>query len=340
MTNAIRIIIPNFNKGRYVGACLDSLRRQKFVHWKCDVIDGGSTDESWSIIQRFAARDSRIEARKELRTASLYSAWNLGLARVDEPFFAVLTSDDCWPDPEWLGDAIQTLQINSELVAVAARVAIIDERSVRQGIAPQNLQGEQLFPGGCRTHIRDGVASSIGCYFVSAIYTSIHSLVHRSAILSSGLRFSETVGSVGDLDWYIRLGLLGDVAYNARREVWWRKYPGGVTSNIAWSQALANVRKVHENVRSELGGRFHAAKRFERIAYKFDEGMLRYTWIRPPLKSFQMDRGVAVKRLFRSAVRWPHHLLAEMVAKCFGRDHTSEYRLALARKIIALRPLQ
>lgn len=56
----VSILIPNFNKSNYLSAMLDSLLSQSYSHWECIIVDDHSTDNSWVILEEFAAKDSRF----------------------------------------------------------------------------------------------------------------------------------------------------------------------------------------------------------------------------------------------------------------------------------------
>ena len=50
---AIDIIIPNYNKGKYLEECLNSVISQTYKKWKIYLIDDNSTDDSKQIINRY-----------------------------------------------------------------------------------------------------------------------------------------------------------------------------------------------------------------------------------------------------------------------------------------------
>ncbi len=56
----VTFIIINWNYARYVGAAIDSIRRQDYPHFECLVIDNGSTDDSAAVIARHVADDHRF----------------------------------------------------------------------------------------------------------------------------------------------------------------------------------------------------------------------------------------------------------------------------------------
>ena len=43
---AIDIIIPNYNKAKYLNQCLDSILSQTYKNWKIYLVDDNSTDNS------------------------------------------------------------------------------------------------------------------------------------------------------------------------------------------------------------------------------------------------------------------------------------------------------
>ena len=56
----ISIVIPIYNKEKYVEACFESLLKQDFDSFEIVAVDDGSTDRSGEICDRMAERDSRI----------------------------------------------------------------------------------------------------------------------------------------------------------------------------------------------------------------------------------------------------------------------------------------
>ena len=57
---AVSVLLPAFNAGATLPACLASLRRQTLTDWECVLVDDGSTDDTPRIAALAAATDSRI----------------------------------------------------------------------------------------------------------------------------------------------------------------------------------------------------------------------------------------------------------------------------------------
>lgn len=89
----VSIVIPVYNVEKYLKQCLDSAVNQTLLEIEIICVDDGSTDNSGSILDEYAQRDSRIKViHKE--NAGYGKAMNDGLAKATGEYFAVLESDD------------------------------------------------------------------------------------------------------------------------------------------------------------------------------------------------------------------------------------------------------
>ena len=49
----VDIIVPNFNKGKYLKKCLDSVLRQSYKNWKLIIVDDNSKDFSLDVLKKY-----------------------------------------------------------------------------------------------------------------------------------------------------------------------------------------------------------------------------------------------------------------------------------------------
>ena len=56
----VSIVIPVYNKAKYISDCIESLLQQDFDDFEIIVVDDGSFDDSGRICDEKAAQDSRI----------------------------------------------------------------------------------------------------------------------------------------------------------------------------------------------------------------------------------------------------------------------------------------
>ena len=53
-TNSVDIIMPNFNKGKFILKAVNSVLDQSYENWKLYIIDDNSNDNSKKIIKKFS----------------------------------------------------------------------------------------------------------------------------------------------------------------------------------------------------------------------------------------------------------------------------------------------
>lgn len=61
MKKIVSIITPSFNRANVVTETAESILAQTYPHWEWVIVDDGSTDNSWEVLQSIAARDNRIK---------------------------------------------------------------------------------------------------------------------------------------------------------------------------------------------------------------------------------------------------------------------------------------
>jgi glycosyltransferase involved in cell wall biosynthesis len=93
MSDKVSVIIPNYNGELYMKACFDSVLYQTYTNMEIIVIDDGSTDNSWEIINQYKQKYNSITAiRQSNMGASIARNRGIDLATGRYVFF--LDSDD------------------------------------------------------------------------------------------------------------------------------------------------------------------------------------------------------------------------------------------------------
>ncbi len=87
------LVIPLYNKAKYISKCIVSIQNQSFTEWECIIVDDGSTDGSSSIVKRFTNNDLRIKlVNQKNRGPSV--ARNKGLNLANGEFVQFIDADD------------------------------------------------------------------------------------------------------------------------------------------------------------------------------------------------------------------------------------------------------
>jgi glycosyltransferase involved in cell wall biosynthesis len=87
----ISIVTPSFNQGKFLGRTISSLLDQKYSALEYIIQDGGSTDETVSVIQQYQSFLKHWESKKDLGQSN---AINLGFQHATGDIMAYLNSDD------------------------------------------------------------------------------------------------------------------------------------------------------------------------------------------------------------------------------------------------------
>jgi len=103
----VTIAVPSFNQGRYLDEALASIFQQD-LPVEVFVMDGGSTDESVNVINKWAPRLAGWRSHADGGQAA---AINEGVARGSAPFVCWLNSDD-WLLPNGLQKLMDVLEAN------------------------------------------------------------------------------------------------------------------------------------------------------------------------------------------------------------------------------------
>jgi glycosyltransferase involved in cell wall biosynthesis len=102
----VSIIVPLYNKGRWIRRALDSIAGQTFADFEVIVVDDGSSDDGPDIVTAY--RDPRFRLIRQ-SNAGPGSARNRGVAEAKSELLAFLDADDEW-FPNYLADSIDFIE--------------------------------------------------------------------------------------------------------------------------------------------------------------------------------------------------------------------------------------
>jgi glycosyltransferase involved in cell wall biosynthesis len=130
----ISVFTPNYNKSNFLAETIESVLNQTYLNFEYIIVDDCSTDNSWEIIQSYAANDKRIKAFRNELNCAIVETRNRGLnhSSDDAKYFAIIDSDDV-ATPDRLQSQVKFLEDNVEYGLVGSDVIIIDEESQKIG---------------------------------------------------------------------------------------------------------------------------------------------------------------------------------------------------------------
>lgn len=190
MHQTVSVIMPCHNAAVHLPASVGSVQAQTHTDWELVIVDDGSTDDSWQVLQKLAHADSRIKLFQQAN-AGAAAARNHALREAHGAYTAFLDSDDTW-HPEFLEAMMAALAADPD-----AGIAYCGWQNIGLGkgrddpfIPPEyeNSDKVESLLGGCRW--------------------PIHGALVRAHIIKDAGCFDENLSSCMDYDLWLRLGTL------------------------------------------------------------------------------------------------------------------------------------
>lgn len=139
----LSIIIPTYNSELYLKECLASISSLDIASYEIIIIDDGSQDETWSIIDAFNPDEKVFCKKLRQRHLGASVARNAGLARAEGEYILFLDSDD-YVNPDMLVKCLLSAKKNKSDF-VTTPYFIFDEN--KKWTAKRNLQENNIFSG-------------------------------------------------------------------------------------------------------------------------------------------------------------------------------------------------
>lgn len=206
------VVIPLYNKERYIRQAIDSALDQSFSDFEILVVDDASTDTGTQIVESVGSDKIRILLHE--RNKGLSAARNTGIRNAKADFIVFLDADDYWA-PDFLERINQLVEKFPESSLFATSyVEVFPKHSIRPRTLLEVKDGEDIL-------IRDFFAKNLGQPIYNHSSLAVRkSLFDRIGFYDESLTFSE------DVDFGIRANLASPLAY----------HHGGCSFYRAWSE--------------------------------------------------------------------------------------------------------
>jgi glycosyltransferase involved in cell wall biosynthesis len=274
----VSIVVPAYNREKFLAATVDSVLGQTLTAWELVVVDDGSTDGTAQVAQRYAERDARISF---ITTANggVATARNRGFERTDprSEYVGFLDSDDIW-EPDTLARLSGVLDARPSAVAAHGLARCIDDEGRRH---PNDKQEAWMR---ARKEWRDGQLRSLE----ADEPTSFEALAVENWVVTPGTMLirRDAMQRVGPLDprtapaddWELglRLSRIGEIAFVDHVVLSWRRH------QTTLSETSANWRRAYFRVRDKLladPANSPAQSRVARVTYRnVNRGSWREAW--------------------------------------------------------------
>jgi glycosyltransferase involved in cell wall biosynthesis len=139
------IIIPTYNCADFIGQTVAMVQEQSFLDWELIVVDDGSTDRTWEILEELQRTNPKLQIfqRPEARLKGPSACRNIGVENAKGEYIAFLDSDDEW-NADRLGNAWRFIE-KTQSKALYSGAWVIDHQRKYFRESRGIREGESLF---------------------------------------------------------------------------------------------------------------------------------------------------------------------------------------------------
>jgi len=185
----VSVIIPVYNVGLYVKEAIQSIQNQTYKNLEIIVVDDGSNDNTYKIVNELRKQDNRIKLYKNEKNLKIVKTLNRALSLSNGEYIARMDGDDI-SLPDRIEKKVKFLEENSEYDLVGCSMKAIDTNG--KGI-------------GQTTHYADEKLLLTTLEYVTPVS---HIWVARKSVYNKLNNYREISG-VEDYDFLLRMTSLG-----------------------------------------------------------------------------------------------------------------------------------
>lgn len=248
----VAVVIPCYNYGRYLEACVASVLTQPGVTTQVHIIDDASTDGSTEIAAAIAARDSRVRLTCHHENKGHIATYNEGLSAVDSDYVVLLSADDMLA-PGALARAAALMERFPSVGLVYGHPQAFETEPHQNGDRARNWsiwQGQRWI----KAQFRRGLG----------IISSPEAVVRTSIQHQAGYYRPELPHS-GDLEMWLRIADISDVGRVNGVDQAYRRLHGASMMTTGYGTLLRDLEERAKAYESFLAGSHLSLPRIESL---------------------------------------------------------------------------
>jgi glycosyltransferase involved in cell wall biosynthesis len=115
----ISVVMPAYNAEKYIGAAIESVLSQTFTNLELIIVEDGSSDRTWDVIEEYAAKDQRVVAIRNEANLHIVRTINRGVAQARGSLIGRLDADDV-ALPDRFERQLAVMRAHPEVVVVGS----------------------------------------------------------------------------------------------------------------------------------------------------------------------------------------------------------------------------
>lgn len=188
----VSVVMPAYNAENYIALAIESILNQTFKGFELVIVDDGSTDKTWPIIQKFAKEDKRIVPARNKKNLKISKTLNRGIGLAKGKYIARMDADD-WSYSDRLEKQSKFMEEHPEIVISGGTMEVCNEEMRKMNERRYHLTDKEI-------------RKKLFRYSPFCHPTTIF----RTAVVKKVGGYNERFPVAQDYDLYFRLGLHGN----------------------------------------------------------------------------------------------------------------------------------
>lgn len=206
----VSVITVCYNSSQFIRSALESVLSQSYQNIEYIVIDGGSTDDTLSIVNEYKKQITHLISEQD---KGLYDALNKGIFLASGDVIGILHSDDFFSNSDVISNVVNELFVNPDVLMVLGNVAFVQEHNLNKIV--RFYSSFHFFPWKLRFGF---MPAHTGAFIKKTAYeqVGVYNINYKSA---------------ADFDMFVRMLLLYKLPYTKLNKTLVRMRMGGVSTS-------------------------------------------------------------------------------------------------------------
>lgn len=228
----ISVLMPAYNTEKYIVEAIESILNQTFTDFEFIIVDDGSTDKTWEIIQNYAKKDSRIIALRNKENLRISMNRNK-LVSLSRGKYIVWQDSDDISIVTRIEKQYKFMEENMEVGICGGWLQFFDKKRIY----------------GVRKYAFDNKSLRKDIFKYSPVAQPV--AIIRKSVLKKAGKYDITLKQAEDLDMSFKIGMYGDFA-NLQE----------ILLKYRFEQCSISKTKTKENIIDTLKVRKKAVKKY------------------------------------------------------------------------------
>ena len=204
---AVSVCIPTYNGSDFLASSLDSALAQSFEDVELIICDDCSTDDTTTIAEQYAKRDSRVRLYRNPVNLGLVENWNHTIAKASGEWIKLLFQDDILY-PDCISELFRTARQTRGLLIASFRDFIYERKLGSEGDTFYDWHAKRIANLYPRSKLTAEEIATLACENIglNLVGEPPATLIHRSVFDRVGY-FNSSLAQRSDTEFWIRSGI-------------------------------------------------------------------------------------------------------------------------------------